>query len=62
VRAKTGTLNDVIALSGYVLGPKPGRAYAFSFLANGIKGKQGTARALVDKVVETLAADLHAQH
>jgi D-alanyl-D-alanine carboxypeptidase/D-alanyl-D-alanine-endopeptidase (penicillin-binding protein 4) len=62
VRAKTGTLNDVIALSGYVLGPKPGRAYAFSFLANGIKGKQGTARALVDKVVETLAADLHSQH
>lgn len=59
VRAKTGTLNDVIALSGYVLGPKPGRAYAFSFLANGIKGKQGAARALVDRIVETLAAELH---
>jgi D-alanyl-D-alanine carboxypeptidase/D-alanyl-D-alanine-endopeptidase (penicillin-binding protein 4) len=62
VRAKTGTLNDVIALSGYVLGPKPGRAYAFSFLANNVKGKQGPARALVDKVVETLAAELHSQH
>jgi D-alanyl-D-alanine carboxypeptidase/D-alanyl-D-alanine-endopeptidase (penicillin-binding protein 4) len=59
VRAKTGTLNDVIALSGYVLGPKPGRAYAFSFLANGVKGKQGAARGLIDKVVETLASDLH---
>jgi D-alanyl-D-alanine carboxypeptidase/D-alanyl-D-alanine-endopeptidase (penicillin-binding protein 4) len=62
VRAKTGTLNDVIALSGYVLGPKPGRAYAFSFLANGVKGKQGSARGLIDKIVETLAADLHTQH
>jgi len=51
----------VIALSGYVLGPKPGRAYVFSFLANGVKGKQGSARALADKVVETLAADLHTQ-
>jgi serine-type D-Ala-D-Ala carboxypeptidase/endopeptidase (penicillin-binding protein 4) len=59
VRAKTGTLNDVIALSGYVLGPAPERVYAFSFLANGIKGKQGQARALVDKVVETLASDLY---
>lgn len=60
VRAKTGTLNDVIALSGYVLGPEPGSAYAFSYLANGIKGKQAQARALIDKVVEQLAADLYA--
>jgi D-alanyl-D-alanine carboxypeptidase/D-alanyl-D-alanine-endopeptidase (penicillin-binding protein 4) len=62
VRAKTGTLNDVIALSGYVLGPSPGRAYAFSYLANGVKGKQGPARALIDKVVEALATHLHAPH
>ena len=60
VRAKTGTLNDVIALSGYVMGPKPGVAYAFSFLANNVRGKQGPARALIDKVVEALAHDLHA--
>lgn len=56
VRAKTGTLNDVIALSGYVLGATPGRAYAFSYLANNIKGKQGQARALIDNIVETLVA------
>jgi len=58
VRAKTGTLADVIALSGYVLGPKPERAYAFSYLANGITGKQAQARELIDKVVLLLAADL----
>ncbi|HET8937350.1 MAG TPA: D-alanyl-D-alanine carboxypeptidase/D-alanyl-D-alanine-endopeptidase [Polyangiales bacterium] len=56
VRAKTGTLNDVIALSGYVLGPTPGRAYAFSYLANGIKGKQAQARGLIDRIVELLVA------
>ncbi|HEY2735971.1 MAG TPA: D-alanyl-D-alanine carboxypeptidase/D-alanyl-D-alanine-endopeptidase, partial [Polyangiales bacterium] len=39
VRAKTGTLDDVIALSGYVLGPTADRAMAFSFLANGVTGK-----------------------
>lgn len=61
VRAKTGTLNDVIALSGYVLGPSPERAYAFSYLANGVQGKQGQARALIDKVVELLIADLYVQ-
>lgn len=59
VRAKTGTLNDVIALSGYVLGPKPGKAYAFSYLANGVKGKQAAARTLIDRIVETLVNQLH---
>lgn len=49
----------MIALSGYVLGPAPGRAYAFSFLANGVKGKQAEARGLIDHIVEELAADLH---
>ncbi|MET0387411.1 MAG: D-alanyl-D-alanine carboxypeptidase/D-alanyl-D-alanine-endopeptidase, partial [Polyangiales bacterium] len=59
VRAKTGTLDDVIALSGYVLGPKPERAYAFSFLINGAAGKHEQARGLVDQVVETLTAHLY---
>ena len=58
VRAKTGTLADVIALSGYVLGAKPERAYAFSYLANGITGKQAQARELIDKVVSLLASQL----
>jgi len=54
VRAKTGTLRDVIALSGYVLG-EPGRSVAFSFLANGIAGKHAEARALADDIVRVLA-------
>jgi D-alanyl-D-alanine carboxypeptidase/D-alanyl-D-alanine-endopeptidase (penicillin-binding protein 4) len=60
VRAKTGTLDDVIALSGYVLGPSPERAFAFSYLANGVSGKHSQARGLVDQLVETLAAHLYA--
>jgi D-alanyl-D-alanine carboxypeptidase/D-alanyl-D-alanine-endopeptidase (penicillin-binding protein 4) len=54
VRAKTGTLRDVVALSGYVLG-EPERSVAFSFLANGIAGKQGDAKKLADNVVRALA-------
>ncbi len=54
VRAKTGTLRDVIALSGYVLGD-PERSVAFSFLANGIAGKQERARELADDIVRALA-------
>jgi D-alanyl-D-alanine carboxypeptidase/D-alanyl-D-alanine-endopeptidase (penicillin-binding protein 4) len=54
VRAKTGTLRDVIALSGYVLGD-PGRSVAFSFLANGIAGRRGDAKKLADAIVRALA-------
>lgn len=54
LRAKTGTLRDVIALSGYVLG-EPGRSLAFSFLANGIAGRQGDTRKLADDIVRALA-------
>jgi serine-type D-Ala-D-Ala carboxypeptidase/endopeptidase (penicillin-binding protein 4) len=59
VRAKTGTLDDVIALSGYVLGPRPERAFAFSYLANGVTGKHAQARDLIDHVVEAIAAYLY---
>jgi D-alanyl-D-alanine carboxypeptidase/D-alanyl-D-alanine-endopeptidase (penicillin-binding protein 4) len=55
VRAKTGTLADVVALSGYVLGRTPERVFAFSVLANGIKGKQHAARALADEVGADIA-------
>lgn len=58
VRAKTGTLNDAIALSGYVLGPKPEQAFAFSVLANGVAGKQHAARALADQIATDLAQQL----
>lgn len=57
VRAKTGTLRDVIALSGYVLGD-PERSIAFSFLANGVAGKQRAARELADDIVRVLADDV----
>lgn len=60
VRMKTGTLNDVIALSGYVLGPGASpRVVRFSFLANGIRGRQGAARNLADALVEAIVADLY---
>lgn len=59
VRAKTGTLAAVIGLSGYVLGPEPGQAYAFSFLANDVRGRIGPSRNLADNVVRALATHLH---
>lgn len=61
VRAKTGTLNGAIALSGYVLGPRGERAYAFSFLSNGVEGRHGPARALADAIARALADDLYRQ-
>jgi len=58
IRAKTGTLNAVAALSGYVLAP-PGRApLAFSIYVNGIPGKVGAARGHMDKVVDAAARAL----
>ncbi len=59
VRAKTGTLNAVIGLSGYVLGPSPERVYAFSVLCNGVRGRQGAARRLADDIVRAVATYLY---
>lgn len=58
VRAKTGTLDDVISLSGYVLGPNE-RTLAFSVLTNGVAGKQWMARALADDIVRALVKYLY---
>jgi D-alanyl-D-alanine carboxypeptidase/D-alanyl-D-alanine-endopeptidase (penicillin-binding protein 4) len=58
VRAKTGTLNDAITLTGYVIGEDPSRAIAFSILANGITGRQAAARQLADEIVRALAAEV----
>ncbi len=54
VRAKTGTLARVVALSGYVLrvGNEP---YAFSILVNGISDHAGVRRRM-DRVVDALVA------
>jgi len=54
VRAKTGTLDDAIALSGYVL--REGRGpVAFALLYNHVAGKQDVARRSADRLVELIA-------
>ena len=58
VRAKTGTLDDAIALSGYVLGPPGKGPIAFSIVFNKIAGKAHGARAAADKLVEIIAKRL----
>ena len=62
VRAKTGTLDDAISLSGYVLGKTPDQDLAFSMLMNGIAGKQWLARALADDLVRALVRHLHSSN
>jgi D-alanyl-D-alanine carboxypeptidase/D-alanyl-D-alanine-endopeptidase (penicillin-binding protein 4) len=59
VRAKTGTLADVAALSGYVLGPTPEPGMAFSVIANDVGGKVHAARELADHIVEAIVAQLY---
>jgi D-alanyl-D-alanine carboxypeptidase/D-alanyl-D-alanine-endopeptidase (penicillin-binding protein 4) len=58
VRAKTGTLDDAIALGGYVLGPPGKGPIAFSVLFNKVEGKAYGARAAADKLVELVADKL----
>jgi serine-type D-Ala-D-Ala carboxypeptidase/endopeptidase (penicillin-binding protein 4) len=53
IRAKTGTLEDAVALSGYVLGPGGKGTLAFSILVN--KTSPGYARPFIDKMVDKLA-------
>jgi D-alanyl-D-alanine carboxypeptidase/D-alanyl-D-alanine-endopeptidase (penicillin-binding protein 4) len=55
IRAKTGTLDDTIALSGYVLGPPGKGPIAFSILMNKVAGKAGGARAAADKLASLVA-------
>jgi D-alanyl-D-alanine carboxypeptidase/D-alanyl-D-alanine-endopeptidase (penicillin-binding protein 4) len=55
VRAKTGTLDDVISLSGYVLRNTNRGPVAFSILFNHVGGKQDGARHAADRLVEVIA-------
>ncbi len=55
VRAKTGTLNSVTALSGYVLSSPGQSPIAFSIVVNNVAGKVTGARAAIDKFVESMA-------
>ncbi len=58
VRAKTGTLDDAVSLSGVVLAP-PGRSpVAFSVLINGCKGRVAKARGFADKIVSQIVKDV----
>jgi D-alanyl-D-alanine carboxypeptidase/D-alanyl-D-alanine-endopeptidase (penicillin-binding protein 4) len=61
VLAKTGTLKDVVSLSGYVVGPDRRRAVAFSFIASGLRGRLSTARDTIDRVVTHIADELWSQ-
>lgn len=62
VRAKTGTLDASISLSGYVLGP-PGRGpAAFAILFNKVAGKGTGARAAADKLVSVVAEQIWRTH
>jgi D-alanyl-D-alanine carboxypeptidase/D-alanyl-D-alanine-endopeptidase (penicillin-binding protein 4) len=55
VRAKTGTLRNVISLSGYVLRNGTQAPIAFSMLVNDAKASPTAIRQRVDAVVEALA-------
>lgn len=54
VRAKTGTLNAVTALTGHVVSTD-GRLLVFSFIASGLDGTTEPARAAVDSAAAVLA-------
>ena len=55
VRAKTGTLNSVIALSGYVV-DADGRLLVFSFIGNGLEPGAAGNRAALDRTASVLAS------
>ena len=57
VHAKTGTLSQARALSGYVTG-RSGQLYVFSLLMNNFPGNARSAGAVQDQFVEYLAAYL----
>lgn len=61
VRAKTGTLEDAIALSGYVLAPQGKHTVAFSILFNKVSGHGASARSAADKLVELVHERLYRQ-
>src|SRR5690606_29359298 len=54
VRAKTGTLNDVVSLSRYVLGPDGKPPVAFSFIVADVRGKHHESRRRIDRIVNEI--------
>jgi D-alanyl-D-alanine carboxypeptidase/D-alanyl-D-alanine-endopeptidase (penicillin-binding protein 4) len=55
VRAKTGTLHDTSALSGYVLAPPGVSPVAFSILVNDVPGRVGVFRTFQERLVTAVA-------
>jgi D-alanyl-D-alanine carboxypeptidase/D-alanyl-D-alanine-endopeptidase (penicillin-binding protein 4) len=53
--AKTGTLNEVNALSGYLTAAS-GKTLAFSILVNGRRPQSDVAAQAIDRIAETIAA------
>jgi D-alanyl-D-alanine carboxypeptidase/D-alanyl-D-alanine-endopeptidase (penicillin-binding protein 4) len=58
IRAKTGTLDQVIALSGYVFRPDGSSPVAFALIVSGIAGKHAEVRKRVDDLVANVAREL----
>jgi len=53
----TGTLNAVVALSGYVMAPDS-NPVAFAMIVTGITGRHGEVRQRIDAVVRRIHAEL----
>jgi D-alanyl-D-alanine carboxypeptidase len=53
IRAKTGSLSHVAALSGYA-GSDPARRIAFSIIVNGATAPASAIRVLIDKIAVAL--------
>jgi serine-type D-Ala-D-Ala carboxypeptidase/endopeptidase (penicillin-binding protein 4) len=58
IHAKTGTLDNVIALSGYAFRPDGSSPVAFSLIVSGITGKHAEVRKRVDEIVADVARTL----
>ena len=57
IRAKTGTLRNAVALSGYVLAPQGRSDVAFSLLINGARAPHSEQRKRIDEVVVAIAKE-----
>jgi len=58
IRAKTGTLDSVIALSGYAFRPDGSSPVAFALIVSGITGKHAEVRKRIDEIVSNVARTL----
>jgi serine-type D-Ala-D-Ala carboxypeptidase/endopeptidase (penicillin-binding protein 4) len=58
IHAKTGTLDNVIALSGYAFRPDGSSPVAFALIVSGITGKHAEVRKRIDEIVSNVARTL----